>query len=662
MNKETINTAAMNIRSLVLDALEEAGSGHPGLPLGCAELGTVIYGEILKHCPEHPDWINRDRFILSGGHGSLLLYLLLHLSGYDLPMEEIKRFRKLGSIAPGHPEHGKTPGVETTTGPLGQGFGNAVGMALAERILAYRFNTDEHEIVDHYTYVMAGDGDLMEGVSYESASIAGHLGLGKLIVFYDSNQITIDGRIDLSFSEDVAGRFQACGWQTLSGSAYDPDEIMELSEQARAEKKKPTLIIMNSLIGRGSPDYEDTHQAHGSVFSSEEIKRTKENIGTAGLPPFHILPEVMEYFSKKKVVRQNAYAEWTRTFSDWGKRNPQLLESWNVHFSDPDKLLLEYNRPEFSEGEVLATRVAGGMIAGNLMKSIPSLIGGSADLSMPNYARMDQFVPIGRNKYAGNYIHYGIREHAMGSVSNGMALHGGLRPFCGTFMAFSDYMRPAIRLAAIMQLPVIYVFSHDSVLIGADGPTHQPVEFFAALEAIPGLVVLRPGDAQETVLAWETALTRKEGPTVLALARQNSEIYAKDDPEWRASFGKGAYVVRDSEGLPDIVVIATGSEVETALKVQAELKDVKIRVVSMPSRKLFRGQGREYQEKILPKDIERVVIEAGISMGWEGFFADRIDVVSIERFGMSGDGRQVADALGVSEMQLTGRILEAVKG
>ena len=652
----------MNIRSLILDALEAAGSGHPGLPLGCAELGTVLYGEILKHCPEHPDWINRDRFILSGGHGSILLYILLHLSGYDLPMEEIKRFRKLGSTAPGHPEYGKTPGVETTTGPLGQGFGNAVGMALAERVLASRFNTDEHEIVDHYTYVLAGDGDLMEGVTYESASIAGHLGLGKLIVFYDSNRITIDGRTDLTFSEDVSGRFKACGWQTLSGSAYDPDEIIKLTENARAEKNKPTLIILNSLIGKGSPDYEDTPRAHGSVFSSEEIKRTKENIGMAGYAPFYVLTEVMDYFSDKKTVRQDAYSEWSREFSDWGKKNPKLLENWKVHFSDSDKLLPEYDRPEFSEGGSIATRVAGGMVAGNLIKRIPSLIGGSADLSMPNYARTDEFFPISRNNYGGNYIHYGIREHAMGSVTNGMALHGGLRPFCGTFMTFSDYMRPSIRLAAIMKLPVIYVFSHDSVLIGADGPTHQPVEFFAALEAIPGLLVLRPGDAQETVIAWETALTRKDGPTVLALARQNSEVYAKEDPEWRAAFKKGAYIVRDSGGVPDVVVIATGSEVETALKVQAELKEVKIRVVSMPSRKLFRIQDREYQERILPKDIKRVVIEAGISMGWEVFFADRTAIVSIERFGMSGDGRQVAEALGIGELQLTDRIMETVKG
>ena len=662
MNREKINTAAMNIRSLILDALKEAGSGHPGLPLGCAELGTVVYGEILKHCPDHPDWINRDRFILSGGHGSILLYILLHLSGYDLPLDEIKRFRKLGSTAPGHPEYGKTPGVETTTGPLGQGFGNAVGMALAESILASRFNTDEHKIIDHYTYVMAGDGDLMEGVSYESASIAGHLGLGKLIVFYDSNQVTIDGRTDLTFSENVAGRFRACGWQTLSGSAYDPHEIIELSERARSEKERPTLIIMNSLIGRGSPDYENTHQAHGSVFSSEEIRRTKKNIGMAGNASFQILPEVKEYFFEKRVHRQNSYSEWTRVFSEWGKKNPELLEAWNVNFSDPDKLLTEYDRPEYSEGESIATRIAGGRVMGNLMKTIPSLVGGSADLTMPNYARTDEFVPISRNNYAGNYIHYGIREHAMGSVTNGLALHGGLRPFCGTFMAFSDYMRPAIRLAAIMKLPVIYVFSHDSVLIGADGPTHQPVEFFAALEAIPGLLVLRPGDAQETVLAWEKALARNEGPTVLALARQNSEVYAKNDPEWRASFGKGAYIVRDSEGQPDVVVIATGSEVETALNVQAELKDVKIRVVSMPCRKLFRSQEREYQEKILPKEIKRVVIEAGISMGWEVFFAEKTAIVSIERFGMSGDGRQVADALGVSELQLAGKIMEAVKG
>lgn len=657
-SNETIHEIASNVRSLILDALHSSGSGHPGLPLGCAEFGTVLYGEIMKHCPEYPSWINRDRFVLSGGHGSILLYILLHLSGYDLSMDDIKRFRQLNSKTPGHPEYGKTPGVDTTTGPLGQGFGNAVGLALAERNLSAKFNTEEHEIINHFTYALAGDGDLMEGVSYEAASFAGHLGLGKLIVFYDSNHVTIDGKTDLTFTEDVAKRFEACNWQTLNGSAYEPDDILRLVRMAKSEQSKPTLIILESIIGKGSPDYENTHQAHGSVFSPEEIKRTKENIGRAEKPLFSVDPAVRHYFGGKQEGWLNNYQKWNLTFADWSRKYPGLRKVWEQHFSLSENSREDYKRPDYKEHEQIATRVAGGQVTGALLEAYPNLIGGSADLTKPNFAQVDQFVSISKGHYGGNYIHYGIREHAMGAISNGIALHGGLRAFCGTFLAFSDYMRPSIRLAALMNLPIIYILTHDSVLIGADGPTHQPVEFFAALEAIPGLIVFRPGDAQETVAAWEAALTRLDGPTVLALARQEAEVYAKADPDWRESLCKGAYIVRDSFSKPDIIVIATGSEVQLALQVQSELKDYHIRVVSMPSRKLFLSQDISYKENIIPPGIKRIVIEAGISMGWEGFFAEKTEILSINRFGLSGDGRQVAAALGISTEILSKKIKE----
>ncbi len=660
MNTEIINATASTVRSLILDALKEAGSGHPGLPLGCAELGTLIYGEILNHCPEDPQWINRDRFVLSAGHGSILQYILLHLSGYKLSLEDIKRFRQLGSNTPGHPEYGTTPGIETTTGPLGQGFGNAVGMALAERNLAAKFNTPEHEIIDHYTYALAGDGDLMEGVSYESASLAGHLGLWKLIVFYDSNHITIDGGTELAFSEDVGKRFQACNWQTLTGNAYDPDGILRLVNEAKSNKDKPSLIILDSIIGKGSPDYENTSQAHGSIFSQEEIERTKVNIGMEGNPPFYIAPEARTYFSEKREEWTRLYEGWLQLFKNWSSMNQELFKSWEQHFTNDVNISGSYIRPDYKEKEQVATRVAGGQIVGALMEGFPNLIGGSADLSKPNFAQTGKFIPVEKNKYGGNYIHYGIREHAMGAVSNGIALHGGLRPFCGTFMTFSDYMRPTIRLAALMNLPIIYIFTHDSVLIGADGPTHQPVEFFAALEAIPGLIVLRPGDAQETVIAWEMALARNEGPTVLALARQNSDVYQKTESHWKESIYRGAYIVKDSFGEPEIVVIATGSEVQLALEVQAELKDYRIRVVSMPSRKLFLSQDSNFRSHIIPTGTSRVVIEAGITMGWEVFFTEKTDIIAIDRFGMSGDGRQVANTLGISKENLMHKIKELI--
>lgn len=648
-----LKAAATAVRVLTMDAVQKAKSGHPGLPMGCADLGSLIYGEILSHYPADPAWINRDRFVLSAGHGSMLLYSLLHLSGYDLSLEELKNFRQHNSLTPGHPEYGLTPGVETTTGPLGQGISNSAGLAMAERMLAAHFNTEAHKLIDHYTYVLCGDGDLMEGVSAEAASLAGHHGLGKLIVFYDSNSITIEGSTDLAFTEDVLKRFAAYGWQTLSGDAYDLEEVMELVGKAQAEGSRPTIIKLKSVIGKGSPNMAGSHKVHGAPLGEDEIKAAKRELGVPEESAFHIPREALEYFAARREEWRKKYSDWQDMFKLWRRENLRLASEWDLFFQPGITDNLEF--PQYNQGDKLATRKAGGEVLNAAARQIPNLIGGSADLAPSNVTDLKGMGSFKKENPTGRNFHFGVREHGMGAIVNGLALHGGLRPFCATFLVFSDYMRPAIRLAAMMKLPVIYIFTHDSVFVGEDGPTHQPVEHITALRAIPNLVVLRPGDAQETAAAWKLALARTDGPTVLALTRQGLEVYAKDDAQWIDHVKRGAYIVKDCEGSPEIVLVATGSEVSLALSIAEELGSG-VRVISMISRELFLQQPQDFKEKLIPDSTRRVVIEAGISMGWEGIAGSNGIIQSIDRFGESGPADQLAVKFGLSVQEIVSRI------
>jgi transketolase len=650
---KSLNAVAAAVRVLTMDAVQKAKSGHPGLPMGCADLGSLIYGEILSHYPADPAWINRDRFVLSAGHGSMLLYSLLHLSGYDLSLEELKNFRQHDSLTPGHPEYGLTPGVETTTGPLGQGISNSVGLAMAERMLAARFNTETLKVIDHYTYVLCGDGDLMEGVSAEAASLAGHHGLGKLIVFYDSNSITIEGSTDLAFTEDVLKRFAAYGWQTLSGDAYDLEGIMKLVKEAQNEENQPTIIKLKSVIGKGSPNMAGSHKVHGAPLGEDEVKAAKIELGVPEDSAFYIPREACEYFTVRREGWQKRYSDWQDMFNLWRQENPRLASEWDLFFQPVVADNLEF--PLYNEGDKLATRKAGGEVLNAMARQIPNLIGGSADLAPSNVTELKGMGSFQKGNPKGRNLHFGVREHGMGAIANGLALHGGIKPFCATFLVFSDYMRPAIRLAAMMRLPVIYIFTHDSVFVGEDGPTHQPVEHITALRSIPNLVVLRPGDAQETAAAWKLALARSDGPTVLALTRQGLEVYAKDDAQWVDHVKRGAYIVKDCEGSPEIVLVATGSEVSLALGIAGELGSG-VRVVSMISRELFLQQQQDFKEKLIPGSARRVVIEAGISMGWEGIAGFDGIVQSINHFGESGPAGQLAGKVGLTVQQIVARI------
>ncbi len=649
MDINALKAAALTIRSLSMDAIQKANSGHPGLPMGCAELGAVLYGEIMKHDPARPDWANRDRFVLSAGHGSMLLYSLLHLCGYGLTLDDLKNFRQVGSPTPGHPEYRATAGIETTTGPLGAGLSNAVGMAIAERMLAAKFNTAETAIVDHYTYVLSGDGCMMEGVASEAASLAGHLGLGKLIVFYDSNHITIDGATDITFTEDVLARYAAYNWQALSGSAYDFDGIMKLVAEAQAETRKPTLILLESIIGKGSPGKEGTSACHGAPLGKEEVAAAKKNLGIPADEEFFISPEARRYFEDKRDGWNKNYQEWEKRFESWAKANPELKTAWDRFFAAPD--IAEAVMPSFEAGASVATRSAAGSAQNALAKVVPNLVGGSADLAESNKTTLSGYDAFDRLHEAGRNINFGVREHGMGGITNGIALYGGFRPFCATFLIFADYMRPAIRLASLMKLPVIYVFTHDSIYVGEDGPTHQPIEQIESLRLIPDLRVLRPADAEEASLAWKMAVERTDGPTALILTRQNIPVFEKSDTGWTGNCGKGAYVALDCEDKPDVVVVATGSEVEMALRaIEGSAK--KVRVVSMISRELFEAQDESFKKSLLPPETRIITAEAGVGSGWAGIASSGKDIFCINRFGESGKGTEVAGALGFTAADL----------
>jgi transketolase len=656
MQTEGIQSAATAVRVLTMDAVQKAKSGHPGLPMGCAELGVLLYGEILKHNPQDARWIDRDRFVLSAGHGSMLLYSLLHLSGYPLRLEDIKEFRQLGSKTPGHPEYGQTVGVETTTGPLGQGVANAVGLAIAERMLAAAFNTDK-KVIDHYTYVLAGDGDMMEGISAEASSLAGHLGLGKLIVFYDSNRITIEGSTDLAFSEDVAGRYRAYGWQTLEGDAYDIEGILKLVETAKRESSKPTLILLHSIIAKGSPNMAGSHNTHGAPLGEEEVKAAKKALGVPE-QPFYIPEQALSYFRSKHEGWQKNYDSWQELFAAWSRDNPEKRRIWDRVFDPTD--LSDAAFPSFKVGEAMATRKASGAVLNAIAASVPQLVGGSADLAPSNNTLLKDFSSFQADTPEGRNMHFGIREHGMGGIVNGMALHGGLRPYCATFMVFSDYMRPSIRLAALMGLPVIYVFTHDSVFVGEDGPTHEPVEHLAALRAIPNLLVLRPADAEETVQAWHMALERTDGPTALSLTRQNLTVFSKEDSKWAQHFTYGAYIASEaaSAAEPQLVLVATGSEVNLALEVKEALGSAgkKARVVSMPCRELFLRAPEKYRKSLIPDSALPVLLESGISQGWAAVVGAGAEMVTIERFGESAPAGRIAEHLGFTPEAVAQRI------
>lgn len=632
----SINT----IRFLAVDAVQKANSGHPGMPMACAPIAYRLYTKYLKHNPANTKWLNRDRFILSAGHGSMLLYSILHLCGYKISLDDLKQFRQWNSITPGHPEYGLTEGVETTTGPLGQGFSNAIGMAIAQEYLGSLFNKNDIKILDHFIYGICSDGDLMEGISHEAASLAGHLKLGKLIFFYDDNGITIDGKTSLAFSENIQKRFEAYGWQTLNiDNVNDLSQIDKAVDQAQKETSKPTLIITKTHIGFGSPNKQDTSAAHGSALGEEEVKLTKKNLGWPEDKQFFIPEDVSNNFNKMKSTFAGYEDEWNKKFESYKRKYPseaeQFVKIFNNDFGDEWKKSL----PVFNNySEKVATRSASGKAINELAKYLPTLIGGSADLEPSNNTYIKESVNFSAENRNGRNFHFGIREHGMGGILNGMALYGGLIPYGGTFLIFSDYMRPSIRLASISGVRPIYVYTHDSVGLGEDGPTHQPIEHLASLRAIPKVVVIRPADANETVEAWKCAIEHKGSPVALALTRQKIPVLDRSKFTSAENLSKGAYTLIDSNGTPEVIIMASGSEVSLAVEAYNILQTdgIKTRVVSFPSWELFEKQATEYKESILPKAVKaRVSIEAGVSQGWDKYIGDYGEAISIEKFGAS---------------------------
>ncbi|MFY9385504.1 MAG: transketolase [Dethiobacteria bacterium] len=634
------------IRFLAVDAIEKANSGHPGLPMGGAAMAYALWTRYLKHDPSAPDWPDRDRFVLSAGHGSMLLYALLYLSGYDLPLDEIKNFRQWGSKTPGHPEYGVTPGVEVTTGPLGQGFAAAVGMAIAERRLAAEFNRPGFPIVDHHTYIYAGDGCMMEGISSEAASLAGHLKLNKLICLYDDNRVTIDGGTDITFTEDVGRRFEAYGWQVLRvEDGNNIDEVAAAIGRAR-ESDRPSLVMVRTEIGYGSPHKQGKPESHGAPLGAEEARLTKERLGWPLEPPFNVPVEVKAHFEKLRDELGRQKEEWERLMAAYREKFPEEAARWDTWHSYelPEELLSDPALWEFEKPA--ATRAASGHVLQLLAKYLPNLMGGSADLNASTKTYLKGLGDFQAGNPAGSNIAFGVREHAMGTILAGIALHGGLRPFGSTFFVFSDYMKPSLRLSALMGVPVVYVFTHDSIAVGEDGPTHQPVEQLAGLRSIPNLDVLRPADGRETAAAWLHALKRTEGPTALVLSRQD----LPQIPGSGKDALKGAYIVGLEKSRPaDLIIIAGGSEVAPALQAKEILEDkgFSVRVVSMVSREIFERQDERYRQQILPDEIEcRLAVEAALPLGWERYTGSRGSVIGVTGFGASAPGAILMEKMG----------------
>jgi len=667
INKKTVQDLSINtIRFLAADAVEKANSGHPGTPMGLAPLAYVLWKRFLKHNPNNPEWPDRDRFILSAGHASMLLYSLLFLTGYDLTLEDIKQFRQWGARTPGHPEYGKTPGVETTTGPLGQGFANGVGMAMAERFLAAYFNRKGHTIFDHYIYCIASDGDMMEGVTSEAASIAGNLELGKLIYFYDNNHITIEGNTSLTFSgENVKKRFEAYGWQVLvEDDGNDIEAIAKLIEQAQEEKTKPSLIIVHTHIGYGSPK-QDTAAAHGAPLGAEDLKITKQNLNWPLEPSFYVPDEVLNHLREAVEKGEKADKEWVIRFDAYAKEYPDLASKWQKF--KRGELIDGWDKdlPVFDPKDgPIATRTASGEVLNAVALKIPNLFGGSADLAPSTDTYLKGMGDFLKDDHMGRNLHFGIREHAMGSILNGMFLHGGIMPFGATFLIFSDYMRPPIRLAALMNIPVIFVFTHDSIALGEDGPTHQPIEQLLTLRAIPNMTVIRPADANETREAWKFALTNFKGPIILVLTRQKLPVLDQKKFESANNLTKGAYILSPSKTIAQVILLATGSEVTLALAAQEKLAEQNISssVVSMPSLELFDAQPKEYRDKVLPPSIKaRLAIEAASPKGWRDYVGLEGDVIGINHFGASAPGPVVMEKFGFSVENVVKHALALIK-
>src|SRR5262245_15883927 len=638
----------MTIRTLAMDAVQKANSGHPGTPMALAPLAYVLWTKFLHHNPRNPHWFNRDRFVLSNGHSSMLLYAMLHLTGYDLSLDEIKKFRQWGSKTPGHPEYGLTPGVETTTGPLGQGLMNSVGMAMAEAHLAAVYNRENLAIVDHNTFVFCSDGDLMEGASHEAASLAGHFGLGKLIWIYDDNHITIEGETELTYSDDVAKRFAGYHWhvQDIGDGANDFDAIESALALARRETEKPSLIIVRSHIGYGSPKFQDKPEAHGAPLGAEEVRQTKRVYGWPENEDFFVPTEVFKHMTSAVERGAQLEQEWQEKLSVYRSKYPDLANRFEKALERRLPEDWDQGIPTFaaSSGSI-ATRAAGGKVLNAIATKVPELIGGSGDLAPSTRTLIEGEGYFGRGKYANRNIAWGIRELAMCAASSGLAVHGGLRPYASTFFIFTDYARPAIRLAALMELPVIYAMTHDSIGVGEDGPTHQPIEHLASLRAIPHMCVIRPADANECAYAWRAAMMRTDGPTMLVLTRQNLPILDRAKFAGAKGVLKGAYILsKEKHGAANLILIATGSEVPLVLAAQEQLasEGVDARVVSMPSWELFRAQPQSYRDEILPSKIgARLAVEAGSPMGWGEWVGDAGDMIGITRFGASAPEKEI---------------------
>jgi transketolase len=661
-SRATIDEVCINtIRTLSMDAVQKANSGHPGAPMGLAPAAYVLWTRIMKHNPKNPGWLDRDRFVLSAGHASMLLYSMLHLSGYDVSLDDIMNFRQWGSKTPGHPEFGHTSGVETTTGPLGQGFANAVGMAMAERHLAARFNRPGHEIVDHYTYMICGDGDMMEGISSEAASLAGHLGLSKLICIYDDNKISIEGPTDITFTEDVALRFEAYNWHILKvDDGNNIDAIFNALEAAKAETLRPSVIIMRTHIAFGSPNKQDTAAAHGAPLGEEEVSLTKKCLNWPEDVHFSVPENALKKFRECIETGKEAESIWKQKYEAYIKEHPDLERKWKEAMGGFLPKGWDADIPEFSNSDSpMATRVASGKVLNAIAGKLPSLIGGSADLAPSNKTYIDSSHEFQKNRYDGRNIRFGVREHAMGGILSGMSLHNGLRPYGGTFLVFADYLRPALRAACLMKLPVIYVFTHDSIAVGEDGPTHQPVEHLATLRAIPGLTVIRPADASETAEAWRQAVKTTNGPVALILSRQKLPVIEPYNSEY--GLADGAYILSDSDGKPDIILIATGSEVHLALAAQRLLtqQDIAARVVNMPSWELFEKTPKEYKDHVLmTNETVRMAVEAGIPQGWERYVGSSGDILGITGFGASAPGDTLMKKFGFTPENIVKKAMD----
>jgi transketolase len=660
---DTIDALSVtSIRTLSIDMIEKANSGHPGMPMGAAPMTYTLWTRFMNHNPKSPEWFNRDRFVLSAGHGSALLYSMLHLSGYNLSIDDLKQFRQWGSKTPGHPEYGHTEGVEATTGPLGQGIAMAVGMAMAERHTASVYNKENYELVNHYTYSICGDGDLMEGVSAEAASLAGHLKLGRLVVLYDSNDISLDGDLNKSFSESVKERFLSYGWQYIRvEDGNNLEEIAKALEEARNDLDRPTMIEVRTVIGYGSPNRAGTSGVHGSPLGADELKLTKDAYKWTFEEDFHVPQDVYENF--QNLIVENGTKkekEWNDLFAQYKKEYPELANQLEKALKNELPEGWDKDIPVYNEGKALASRASSGEALNGIAKNLPIFIGGSADLAGSNKTMIKGTGDYAPGNYDARNIWFGVREFAMGAAMNGIALHGGVKIFGGTFFVFSDYLRPAIRLAAIMGLPVTYVFTHDSIAVGEDGPTHEPVEQLAALRAMPGLSIIRPADGNETAAAWKLAVESTNKPTALVLTRQDLPTLKGTDQNAYEGVSKGAYVVSPSEReTPDALLLATGSEVSLAVEAQAALagEGIHVSVVSMPSWDRFEQQSQEYKNSVLPKNVKkRLGIEVGTSFGWHKYTGDEGDVLAIDTFGASAPGEKIMEEYGFSVNNVVARV------